>query len=296
MSAKEDCFKDATRAYEDASGKDLGIDFQQPWRQLGNGTWERASNWWSALNSFWNGNATQVRRPDITIGGKKVFDLKFTRSDGTVDTWGNVPGKGNGNTQLNDYNDINRQNAPDMDNDDPKLDPESCNCRMRGAAPMIVPVPRSQLDPFSLYMMPSPAPGVPVPSVPSLPPIRIPFPGVPFPAWSSRSYKEEVTPADLEPERLLELEVCRFRWAGDGRPDVGLIAEEVRDVVPELYHEQPGFTGIHAGQLPFYLLQLVQKQQKLIGTLSARLATLEAGQRRVEEDPATKPDVEPDDE
>lgn len=278
MTAKEDCFEDAAKAYEKATGKDLELEFQKPWRLLENGTWERTTNWWSALNSFFSGKAEQLRRPDLTIGGKKVFDLKFTRSDGTVDTWGTRPGAGNGQTQKHDYNQINKQNSPDMKNDDPKLDPETCNCKGRGAKAVEVPVTVPGLSPEGMpFIMPLPAPGVGLPALPPLPA----FPGfgpMPLPVPSSRAYKEAISDeADLGADRLLALKVRRFRWRHGGPEGLGLIAEEVRETLPELYHEGDGLTGLRAADLPFYLLQLVQAQQAQIAALTARLAALEGG-------------------
>ena len=278
MTAKEDCFEDAAKAYEKATGKDLELEFQKPWRLLENGTWERTTNWWSALNSFFSGKAEQLRRPDLTIGGKKVFDLKFTRADGTVDTWGTRPGAGNGQTQKHDYNQINKQNSPDMKNDDPKLDPETCNCKGRGAKSVEVPVTVPGLSPYGMpYVMPLPAPGVGLPALPPLPA----FPGfgpMPLPVPSSRAYKEAISDeADLGADRLLALKVRRFRWRHGGPEDLGLIAEEVRETLPELYHDKDGLTGLRAADLPFYLLQLVQAQQAQITALTARLAALEGG-------------------
>ena len=279
MTAKEDCFEDAAKAYEKATGKDLGLEFQKPWRLLENGTWERTTNWWSALNSFFSGKAEQLRRPDLTIGGKKVFDQKFTRADGTVDTWGTRPGAGNGETQKHDYNQINKQNSPNMKNDDPKLDPETCNCKGRGAKSVEVPVTVPGLSPYGMpYVMPMPAPGVP--ALPAFPPLPA-FPGfgpMPIPALSSRAYKEAISDeADLGADRLLALKVRRFRWRHGGPEDLGLIAEEVRETLPELYHDEDGLTGLRAADLPFYLLQLVQAQQAQIAALTARLAALEGG-------------------
>lgn len=276
MTAKEDCFKDAAEAYQDATGKDLGLEFQKPWRLLENGTWERTTNWWSALNSFFSGKAEQLRRPDLTIGGQKVFDLKFTRADGTVDTWGTRPGAGNGETQRHDYNQINKQNSPDMKNDDPKLDPETCNCKGRGAKAVEVPVAVPGLSPYGVPFIPLPAPGgMPLPAMPGLPA----FPGfgpMPLPVPSSRAYKEEISAeADLGAERLLALKVRRFRWRHGGPEDLGLIAEEVRETLPELFHDSEGVTGLRAADLPFYLLQLLQGQQAQIAALTARLAALE---------------------
>lgn len=154
--SKEECFRDAAGQYEEATGRNLGLDHQRPWRQLGDGTWEQASSWQSAINTHIT-KSQQFRVPDVTVDGKTVIDLKFTRADGTVDTWGTRPGQINGNTQRQDYNDINSQGNPDFDNDDPKLDPESCNCRGGNASRVTVPVYVHDLDGMP-YISASPVP------------------------------------------------------------------------------------------------------------------------------------------
>ncbi|WP_186161294.1 hypothetical protein, partial [Burkholderia gladioli] len=60
-----------------------------------------------------------------------MLDLKFTRTDGTVDTWRTNPGAGNGNLQRQDYNTINEQENGGRNpysGEDPSLDPEKCGC------------------------------------------------------------------------------------------------------------------------------------------------------------------------
>jgi hypothetical protein len=123
------------------------------------------------------GSVTQVRVPDLTVNtpqGPLVVDLKFTRSDGTVDGWRTQPGKGNGRTQPEDYRDINRQTDPDSK--EIKLDPDDCNCDQRGAEPVRVyePVPAYGQQ---FFFMPLPAPG----PLPALPPLPAPMPA-PIPA------------------------------------------------------------------------------------------------------------------
>ncbi len=273
---KEKCFEDAADAFQNATGQDLGLEHQQPWRLLQDGTWERGSSWWSTVNSYLSGNAAQIRRPDLTINGDTVVDLKFTRNDGTVDDWSRRPGQGNGELQRDDYNDINRQHNPDFDNDDPKLDPETCQCDARGANPVGVEVPA--LDPFGMPQtggigIPRGAPGT------SGAPVRVPGgSGIPIRIPSSERYKTDIAEADLRAERLLELDVKSFNWAHDGAPEVGLIAEEVQAQVPELYYKDGSFSGIKAAQLPFYLLELIKTQQAQIAALTDQVAALQKDQ------------------
>lgn len=180
MTAKEDCFEEASNAYSKEKG-DLGLEHKTTWRQNQNDTWERdPGGFWPAVNSMrkWlNGlgherSVQQVRVPDVTIStpkGPLVIDLKFTRADKSVDKWGTTFGKGNGRLQRDDYNAINAQTDPNAQ--DLKLDPDSCNCKVRGAEQEVVHVPVAELEGSAFFV---PVLGeVPV-TVPGA--IRIPIP------------------------------------------------------------------------------------------------------------------------
>lgn len=144
-SPKEQCFEDTWKNFKDASGNKAEMEFQKPWGQGENNVWQSGyKNFWHAFNSFVNtlrGIETsiltqQIRYPDLTVtqnGSTSVIDMKFTRADGTADSWGNTPGKGNGATQLEDYNKINEQlNGKDPYNKDPSLSQENCKCNEPG--------------------------------------------------------------------------------------------------------------------------------------------------------------------
>lgn len=183
MTAKEDCFEEASEAFSNEK-RNLDLEHKTPWRQNMNGTWEREPRgFWAAVNSMrkWllnqghAGSVQQVRVPDVTLNSPKgplVIDLKFTRADGTVDSWGTRPGAGNGQLQRDDYNQINDQTDPDAK--DLKLDPESCNCKARGAQQEVVEVMVPEMA-GSLFFLPVPGP-VPltVPGGITIPQITIP--------------------------------------------------------------------------------------------------------------------------
>jgi len=263
---KEDCFEEALRAYEQATGKDLGIDFKLPWRQNLDGTWmPEDRGFWAGVRSMLKlryglgheKSVQQIRNPDLTMNRKTVVDLKFSRQDGTVDDWGTKQGAGNDKTQEYDYREINRQSDPSSDAI--KLDPETCKCGERGANQVWVPQPA----PF-VFRMPKPGP---MPGGLPLPPPLIPIP-------SSLDYKNQVEPAQLDAMRLLQLNPKHFRWKATGEPDLGYIAEDVRAAIPDLYMERAGIKGYRLDHLPFYIVELLKEQQQQIEALRQELREL----------------------
>lgn len=90
---------------------------------------------------------------------------------------------------------------------------------------------------------------------------------------SSLEYKNTINPAELNIDALLGLQVKSFNWNENGQADFGLIAEEVRDALPELYIDDGHVKGYRADHLPFYLLQIAQRQAKQIAELDSRIAS-----------------------
>lgn len=190
--AKEKCFKQAWDKYKDTFQEKADMEMHKPWGLRGNGQWDsNYGSWHHAMNSFMKflrgggGSTTQLRIPDLTInqGGKtSVLDLKFTRADGSVDTWRTTPGAGNQELQQNDYNEINRQQNGGNDpyGKDPSLSAKKCGCNDpngTATAPVTVGVPEMGLGPNDVFVMPGPlAPGVTLPpvNIPSLPPMGVP--------------------------------------------------------------------------------------------------------------------------
>lgn len=201
-SAKDQCFKEAIETYEEATKKDLGIKHQLPWSQDLDGTWvaEETKIWWNVINSMLKTlgilsgttpprepgrpNPIQVRQPDVTVptpnGKPVVVDNKFTDKNGKPDPWRENPGKGNKNTQRQDYNDINKRQGHE-ETDDWSLDKNKCKCGDGEPQPQEVwePVTSPAYSPEGkLFFMPVPAPGalpVPLPApVPAFPPGLVP--------------------------------------------------------------------------------------------------------------------------
>lgn len=88
--------------------------------------------------------------------------------------------------------------------------------------------------------------------------------------------KENVVSIEDGLSAIEKLRPVTFDWKEDGKSDIGFIAQEVREVYPELVadngsHLSVAYTGIVAP-----LVRAVQQQQEMIRALEARLAKLEA--------------------
>ena len=198
---KENCFKDALDAYNDAfPDKNSNVELFKDWYRDADGRWypaNTARKFWHWLQSIWktediqNGtcdprapgepNPLQWRTPDITGPDEKCYDLKFTNADGKTDPWGSKPGMNNGGTQREDQETINKQTDPESGA--MSLDKDSCRCKERGEPE---PVTKFELSPFAVPVMPgvtnpSLQPltgGAPAPAAPAAPEVPGGF-GVP---------------------------------------------------------------------------------------------------------------------
>jgi Chaperone of endosialidase len=80
--------------------------------------------------------------------------------------------------------------------------------------------------------------------------------------------------------RAREAAVARARAALDG-DDIGLLAQDVERVVPEVVQDGPdGYKYIRYGQLTALLVEAVKEQQRTIDRLAGRLEALAGGQER----------------
>ena len=84
---------------------------------------------------------------------------------------------------------------------------------------------------------------------------------------SSIRYKQNIK--KLEHSRILELQVQSFNYKQDNRPAVGLIAEEVEKIMPELvaYNQEGQPEAVKYHDLPVFLLLEIQKLKKEIALI-----------------------------
>lgn len=81
---------------------------------------------------------------------------------------------------------------------------------------------------------------------------------------SSRRWKENIRPIEDAVSLVKKLRGVRYEWKEDGRVDVGLIAEEVGEVLPEVVtYEENGIdvTSVRYAQLVAVLIEAIKQQQ-----------------------------------
>jgi hypothetical protein len=95
---------------------------------------------------------------------------------------------------------------------------------------------------------------------------------------SSLRYKDNVRDSVYGLDTILNLQAKQFEYKKDGRTDVGLIAEDVVSIIPELVgvDEQGRPDSVTYDRLVSVLVKAIQEQQATITALEARIAALES--------------------
>ena len=90
---------------------------------------------------------------------------------------------------------------------------------------------------------------------------------------SALRYKENVQ--DLEDtSKVMQLRPVTFDWKKDKKHDIGLIAEEVAELYPELVETNGDITGVKYTKLTALLIKTVQEQNARIEKLENQISTL----------------------
>jgi len=99
-----------------------------------------------------------------------------------------------------------------------------------------------------------------------------------FVTYSSLRYKSDIKEIENPLEKIAQLRGVTYNWKDSGRPDVGLIAEEVGKVFPEVVSYEPNGKdafGIDYSKLTSLLLASVKAQQNMIETQNEKISRLE---------------------
>lgn len=94
---------------------------------------------------------------------------------------------------------------------------------------------------------------------------------------SSKKYKQNIRKLQIDPEQVVQLKAVRFEWKTTGKEDIGLIAEDVDEVIPDLvvYDKEGRPDGVKYDKVAVYLLELLKAQQERISALENRIAELQ---------------------
>jgi len=93
---------------------------------------------------------------------------------------------------------------------------------------------------------------------------------------SDASLKQNIRDLPHGLDRVLQLKGQAFEWKSDGRPDVGLIAQDVEKVFPELVatDKNTGLKSVEYGNLVAVLVEAVKELQGQVNDLKAQIQKL----------------------
>ena len=93
---------------------------------------------------------------------------------------------------------------------------------------------------------------------------------------SDKKLKKDIHTLDTALDKILNLRGVSFTWKEDGRHDIGLIAQEVERVYPELVHESEvsGIKSVEYGNLVAPLIEAIREQQQQIDALKSEIKAL----------------------
>ena len=95
-----------------------------------------------------------------------------------------------------------------------------------------------------------------------------------FDSTSDIRLKTNIKPIDDPLAKVVQIEGVSFNWKQDNRPALGVIADQIEKVIPELVHGDDPKTVNYNG-LVGLLIEVVKDQQTQIDDLNKRLSKLE---------------------
>jgi hypothetical protein len=92
-------------------------------------------------------------------------------------------------------------------------------------------------------------------------------------AGSDREIKDNIQTINNALEKTLSLRGVSFNYKKSGRANIGLVAQEVQEIVPEVVsvNESTGFLGIGYGSLVGLLIEAIKEQQAQLDELKKRI-------------------------
>jgi hypothetical protein len=101
---------------------------------------------------------------------------------------------------------------------------------------------------------------------------------------SSKRYKTNIRDLETNPDAVLQLRPVRFQWKTTGQEDVGLVAEEVHEVLNDLtiYDNEGRPEAVRYDRVGLYLVGVVKELRAENQSLRERVEALERASQRVE--------------
>ena len=103
--------------------------------------------------------------------------------------------------------------------------------------------------------------------------------------YSSRRWKMNINTIEDAIDKVLHLRGVTYDWKTDGKHDIGLIAEEVGEIIPEIVtYEENGVDAksLDYSRLVAVLIEAVKEQQKIIERQNKKMERFESALQRLE--------------
>ncbi|WP_161973553.1 tail fiber domain-containing protein [Pantoea agglomerans] len=97
--------------------------------------------------------------------------------------------------------------------------------------------------------------------------------------WSDEKLKDNIMPLRNQLKELLKLKGVSYTWKDNGAKDIGLIAQDVEKVYPELVIEKNGLKQVDYQKLIGPIVEALREQQKEISTLREELKVFRKEQK-----------------
>ena len=97
--------------------------------------------------------------------------------------------------------------------------------------------------------------------------------------WTNASdiaYKKDIEDIDYGLETVKSLQPRRYKMKDTEEKQVGFVAQEIEQIVPEVVSGEDGEKGVSYGQITPLLVKAIQEQQTIIESLEARITALES--------------------
>ena len=94
---------------------------------------------------------------------------------------------------------------------------------------------------------------------------------------SSRRYKQNIEKLTINSDKVYQLEPVKYNWRTSGEVDIGLIAEDVAQAIPDLviFDKDGNPDAVKYDRVAIYLLEIVKSQQERISALEKKIAELQ---------------------
>ena len=95
-----------------------------------------------------------------------------------------------------------------------------------------------------------------------------------FTSLSDKTLKTNIRPIENSVALVQRLQGVRFDWLENNKPSLGLIAQEVEEVIPELVETDNGIKSVSYSNMIGVLIEAIKEQQKQIEELKIEINIL----------------------